>query len=78
MNAWTLVVYVAIWEVYSWFNFSINPLGNGQAGSNACTLPNGRPLTKARRKEYRLMSDDERQRFHAAVLAIKQNGEYDK
>uniref|UniRef100_A0A914D235 ShKT domain-containing protein n=1 Tax=Acrobeloides nanus TaxID=290746 RepID=A0A914D235_9BILA len=51
--------------------------GNGQTGSNACTLRNGQPLNKARRKEYRILTDDERQRFHAAVLAIKRSGEYD-
>uniref|UniRef100_A0A7E4ZX04 ShTK domain protein n=1 Tax=Panagrellus redivivus TaxID=6233 RepID=A0A7E4ZX04_PANRE len=52
--------------------------GNGQAGSNACTLSNGRPLTKALRKEYRMMTDNERDRYHAAVRAIKNSGEYDR
>ncbi|KAI3413414.1 hypothetical protein GPALN_010908 [Globodera pallida] len=52
--------------------------GNGQQGSNACRLPNGRPLSKALRREYRMLSDEERARFHSAMLAIKQSGEYDR
>ncbi|KAL3098847.1 hypothetical protein niasHT_024601 [Heterodera trifolii] len=38
----------------------------------------GRQLNKAIRKEYRMLSDMERSRFHAAMKTIKQNGEYDK
>uniref|UniRef100_A0A914HLP2 ShKT domain-containing protein n=1 Tax=Globodera rostochiensis TaxID=31243 RepID=A0A914HLP2_GLORO len=52
--------------------------GSGQQGSNACRLPNGRPLNKALRREYRMLSDEERARFHSALLAIKQSGEYDR
>ncbi|KAI1721618.1 common central domain of tyrosinase domain-containing protein [Ditylenchus destructor] len=52
--------------------------GNGQQGSNACTLSNGRPLAKALRKEYRMLSDDERNRFHAALRQLKNSGEYDR
>ncbi|KAK0425739.1 hypothetical protein QR680_009353 [Steinernema hermaphroditum] len=52
--------------------------GNGQAGSNACTLSSGKPLTKAVRKEYRMLSDEERGRFHAVILQLKRSGEYDK
>ncbi|KAH7697070.1 CBN-TYR-4 protein [Aphelenchoides avenae] len=52
--------------------------GNGQQGSNACSLPNGQPLNKALRKEYRMLTDAERDRYHAAVKQIKQSGEYDR
>ena len=34
-------------------------------------------LGKAQRKEYRLLSDEERERLHAAFWTIKKNGEYD-
>ncbi|KAL3100944.1 hypothetical protein niasHS_001404 [Heterodera schachtii] len=52
--------------------------GNGQQGSNACRLPNGQPLAKAIRREYRMLSDEERVRYHSAMLAIKRSGEYDR
>ncbi|EPB79862.1 common central domain of tyrosinase [Ancylostoma ceylanicum] len=48
----------------------------GTGGSN-CVLANGRPLTKALRKEYRVLTDDERQRYHTAMWTIKSNGDYD-
>nr|AVA09670.1 putative effector protein [Heterodera avenae] len=51
--------------------------GNGQEGSNFCQMPNGQPLRKALRKEYRMMTDQERIRYHTALKAIKQSGEYD-
>uniref|UniRef100_A0A183C152 Tyrosinase_Cu-bd domain-containing protein n=1 Tax=Globodera pallida TaxID=36090 RepID=A0A183C152_GLOPA len=51
--------------------------GNGQEGSNVCQLANGQPLRKALRKEYRMLTDDERARYHAALKAIKKSGEYD-
>ncbi|VDN51144.1 unnamed protein product [Dracunculus medinensis] len=51
--------------------------GRAQA-DGSCILPNGSPLKKAVRKEYRLLSDDERRRFHWALRQLKQNGEYDK
>lgn len=35
-------------------------------------------MTKAIRKEYRMLSDDERNRLHSAFLQIKNNGEYDR
>ncbi|VDK23188.1 unnamed protein product [Anisakis simplex] len=46
--------------------------------NGVCILPNGRPLKKAIRKEYRMMSDKERERFHAAIIHLKRNGEFDK
>ncbi|RCN36269.1 common central domain of tyrosinase [Ancylostoma caninum] len=48
----------------------------GTGGSN-CVLANGRTLTKALRKEYRVLTDDERQRYHTAMWTIKGNGDYD-
>ncbi|KAI3413412.1 hypothetical protein GPALN_010906 [Globodera pallida] len=51
--------------------------GKGQEGSNICKLANGQPLRKALRKEYRMLTDDERARYHAALKAIKKSGEYD-
>uniref|UniRef100_A0A914MUL4 Tyrosinase copper-binding domain-containing protein n=1 Tax=Meloidogyne incognita TaxID=6306 RepID=A0A914MUL4_MELIC len=49
--------------------------GNGQTGTNTCSLATVR---KSVRKEYRMLSDDERARFHAALKAIKASGEYDR
>ncbi|KJH48344.1 hypothetical protein DICVIV_05585 [Dictyocaulus viviparus] len=46
-------------------------------GGSTCVLANGQPLRKAVRKEYRVLTDNERQRFHAAMWAIKNNSEYD-
>ncbi|CAB3407380.1 unnamed protein product [Caenorhabditis bovis] len=46
-------------------------------GGNACVVQ-GKPLRKAIRKEYRMLSDDERRRLHAAFRTIKENGEYDR
>ncbi|KAE9548039.1 hypothetical protein FO519_008752, partial [Halicephalobus sp. NKZ332] len=51
--------------------------GNGKQGSNNCILPNGQPLRKAIRKEYRMMTDVERNRFHTALRKLKDSGEYD-
>lgn len=52
--------------------------GNGRQGSNSCTLSNGRRLSKAVRKEYRQLSDDERNRYHSAIRQLKNSGEYDR
>uniref|UniRef100_A0AC35TI99 ShKT domain-containing protein n=1 Tax=Rhabditophanes sp. KR3021 TaxID=114890 RepID=A0AC35TI99_9BILA len=49
--------------------------GNGSPGSNACSLSNGQTLKKALRKELRMMSNEERQRYHFAVQKLKANGE---
>ncbi|KAI6169983.1 CBN-TYR-3 protein [Aphelenchoides bicaudatus] len=46
--------------------------------SNECILPDGQKLTRAVRKEYRTLTDEERQRFHNAMWEIKRNGELDK
>ncbi|KAI6230436.1 hypothetical protein M3Y99_01062800 [Aphelenchoides fujianensis] len=52
--------------------------GSGVEGTNRCTLRDGQPLRRAVRREYRTLSDDERERFHAAVRQIKANGEFDR
>ncbi|KAK6745943.1 hypothetical protein RB195_012198 [Necator americanus] len=49
----------------------------GSGGSN-CVLRNGQRLGKALRKEYRVMTDVERRRYHTAMRRIKRNGDYDK
>ncbi|ETN74614.1 hypothetical protein NECAME_12858 [Necator americanus] len=49
----------------------------GGSGGTNCVLPNGQTLTKAIRKEYRVLTDDERQRYNTAMWTIKSNGDYD-
>ncbi|KJH52769.1 shTK domain protein [Dictyocaulus viviparus] len=50
----------------------------GRVESNGqCRLPNNQILKKAVRKEIRMMTDDERQRYFSAIRTLKQNGEYD-
>lgn len=55
-------------------NGSISSVGTVSNGG--CTLSNGQTVRKAVRKEYRVMSDDERDRLHKALNEIKRNGEY--
>ncbi|KAK5969825.1 Common central domain of tyrosinase [Trichostrongylus colubriformis] len=50
--------------------------GTWQGGQ--CVLSNGVILTMAFRKEYRMMTDDERNRWHRALATLKANGEYDR
>ncbi|KAI6228966.1 hypothetical protein M3Y99_01168300 [Aphelenchoides fujianensis] len=52
--------------------------GQGNDQTNQCTLASGQQLRKALRKEYRVLSDEERERYHAAMLAIKRNGAFDE
>uniref|UniRef100_A0A914PKX5 Tyrosinase copper-binding domain-containing protein n=1 Tax=Panagrolaimus davidi TaxID=227884 RepID=A0A914PKX5_9BILA len=42
-----------------------------------CTLENGNLLTKAVRKEYRQLSDDERERYHSVLQKLKNLGIFD-
>uniref|UniRef100_A0A0N5CG53 Tyrosinase_Cu-bd domain-containing protein n=1 Tax=Strongyloides papillosus TaxID=174720 RepID=A0A0N5CG53_STREA len=54
------------------------PFFNGRMmAPDHCVLPNGEPLKMAYRKEYRMMTDDERFRYHRALQIMKQNGQYD-
>ncbi|CEF66907.1 Tyrosinase copper-binding domain and ShKT domain and Uncharacterised domain, di-copper centre-containing protein [Strongyloides ratti] len=54
------------------------PFFNGRmVAQDHCVLPNGEPLKMAYRKEYRMMTDDERNRYHRALQIMKQNGQYD-
>ncbi|KIH68244.1 hypothetical protein ANCDUO_01423 [Ancylostoma duodenale] len=46
--------------------------------TSKCVLPNGEELKKAVRKEYRMLTDEERERYHTALKTIKANGEYDR
>uniref|UniRef100_A0A0K0EZE2 Putative tyrosinase-like protein tyr-1 (inferred by orthology to a C. elegans protein) n=1 Tax=Strongyloides venezuelensis TaxID=75913 RepID=A0A0K0EZE2_STRVS len=55
------------------------PYFHGQLGPNGnCILPNGAPLQKSFRREIRTISDDERNRYFAAIRILKNNGEYDR
>ncbi|CAJ0597115.1 unnamed protein product [Cylicocyclus nassatus] len=56
----------------------------GGTGGNNCVLPGGARLGRALRKEYRVMTDAERNRvyfcplrYHTAMWTIKGNGDYD-
>lgn len=61
----------------SWVKLPLLIIGRAQA-DGMCFLPNGSQLTKAIRKEYRMLTDDERRRFHSALIQLKRSGEYDK
>ncbi|WKX97947.1 hypothetical protein Q1695_013558 [Nippostrongylus brasiliensis] len=50
---------------------------NGTMQMERCALPGGELLGRALRKEYRELTDDERDRFHTAIWAIKRSGVYD-
>ncbi|VDK27133.1 unnamed protein product [Gongylonema pulchrum] len=45
---------------------------------NQCVLQNGQILTMAYRKEYRMLTEDERLRYHNALTMLKRSGEYDR
>uniref|UniRef100_A0A915AJX6 Tyrosinase copper-binding domain-containing protein n=1 Tax=Parascaris univalens TaxID=6257 RepID=A0A915AJX6_PARUN len=51
--------------------------GNIGAG-NQCILPDGQILKMSYRKEYRMLTDDERNRWHYALAELKRSGEYDQ
>ncbi|PAV64364.1 hypothetical protein WR25_20496 [Diploscapter pachys] len=53
------------------------PFFQGTIQEHECILSNGYPLGMAWRKEYRLMTEDERSRYHNALNALKRNGVYD-
>ncbi|KAF8358573.1 tyr-2, partial [Pristionchus pacificus] len=56
------------------------PFFQGQMRNGTCYLQqgNGQPLLMAYRKEYRMMSDNERNRWHNALNTLKRNGVYDQ
>ncbi|KAK6056264.1 hypothetical protein COOONC_06232 [Cooperia oncophora] len=54
------------------------PFFAGRMQGGNCVLSNGAVLTMAYRKEYRMMTDDERNRWHRALYTLKMNGEYDR
>ncbi|PIO66848.1 shTK domain protein [Teladorsagia circumcincta] len=54
------------------------PFFAGRMQNGQCVLSNGAILTMAYRKEYRMMTDDERNRWHRALATLKANGEYDR
>ncbi|KAF8364472.1 hypothetical protein PRIPAC_91395 [Pristionchus pacificus] len=53
-------------------------LVGGQMSGSSCNLQSGGVYGKGVRKEYRMMTDDERDRFHAAMWTLKRNGDYDR
>ncbi|VDM97281.1 unnamed protein product [Thelazia callipaeda] len=46
--------------------------------NNQCILRNGQIMTMAYRKEYRMLTEDERLRYHNALTILKRSGEYDR
>ncbi|KAK5972623.1 Tyrosinase protein tyr-3, partial [Trichostrongylus colubriformis] len=63
--------------VYDCLDIACICLFFGGTGGSSCTLPNGQTLRKAIRKEFRVMTDDERQNYITAMWTIKGNGDYD-
>ncbi|GMR34410.1 hypothetical protein PMAYCL1PPCAC_04605 [Pristionchus mayeri] len=53
-------------------------VGGTMSSGFSCRLPSGAIYRKGIRKEYRMMSDAERDRFHAAMWTLKRNGDYDR
>ncbi|XGW14208.1 hypothetical protein V3C99_000492 [Haemonchus contortus] len=56
----------------------ICPYMGGRPTGNGCILPNGQPYLMALRKEYRMMTDNERNRWNNAIIQLKRSGEYDR
>ncbi|GMT19946.1 hypothetical protein PFISCL1PPCAC_11243 [Pristionchus fissidentatus] len=56
------------------------PFFQGAMRNGTCFLQqgNGQPLVMAYRKEYRMMSEDERNGWHNALNTLKRNGLYDQ
>ncbi|CAB04594.1 ShKT domain-containing protein [Caenorhabditis elegans] len=54
------------------------PFFNGRNVNGQCVLSNGVVLNMSWRKEYRMMTEDERRRWHNALNTLKRNGEYDR
>ncbi len=49
-------------------------LGHLSSNDETCILPSGKPLKKAIRREYRTLSDYERDRYHEAMNQLKKDG----
>ncbi|VDL75228.1 unnamed protein product [Nippostrongylus brasiliensis] len=54
------------------------PFFAGTMQGGHCVLANNVVLRMSYRKEYRMMTDDERNRWHNALATLKANGEYDR
>ncbi|VDM38802.1 unnamed protein product [Toxocara canis] len=55
------------------------PYFRGNIGpGNQCILPNGQVLMMSYRKEYRMLTEDERNRWQFAITQLKRSGEYDR
>ncbi|VDK76560.1 unnamed protein product [Litomosoides sigmodontis] len=55
------------------------PFFQGSIGpQKQCMLPDGQPLTMGYRKEYRMLTENERLRFFNAITMLKRSGEYDR
>ncbi|KAI1717415.1 common central domain of tyrosinase domain-containing protein [Ditylenchus destructor] len=55
------------------------PYYQGMIGPNGqCIMRNGQPLRMAVRREYRMLSDGERARFHQVLNQMKSNGQFDQ
>ncbi|KAL7077067.1 hypothetical protein ACQ4LE_003643 [Meloidogyne hapla] len=51
--------------------------GKSNGSENDCTLPNGKKLEKCVRKEYRMLTDEERETYSKTVRQIKENKDFD-
>ncbi|CAJ0598332.1 unnamed protein product [Cylicocyclus nassatus] len=54
------------------------PFFAGRMQGGHCVLSNGAILQMAYRKEYRMLTEDERRRWHNALTTLKLNGEFDR
>uniref|UniRef100_A0A0M3I6I9 Uncharacterized protein n=1 Tax=Ascaris lumbricoides TaxID=6252 RepID=A0A0M3I6I9_ASCLU len=54
------------------------PYFRGHIEGNHCVLENNQILSMAFRKEYRTLSEEERNRYHNAMRGLKLSGEYDR
>lgn len=53
-------------------------LQGGTSADGKCHLHDGQILQRAVRKEIRMLSDNERERFFNAIRQLKLSGEYDR